>query len=337
MADDERCPQCGATLAGTGSIEGLCSGCLLSLGVRGAGQDPDPDSPSDPGPGTGRDRSRAAPHGRARRGLLEPVGAGVAAPKWAMPVELLRQASRRLGPASFGIAVGFAAAIVVNNLAQAVGWLDYSHLAVQNVIHGAIVAVSATVAWMARMGRLTPRNLLRVSLVYQVAIALGISLGDHLEPLPSELPLVAISWLCVWIVSFPLVVPAPPRWALLGGLAAASTWPLAYFIGLAAGNPPASPEIAAMNFLEAYIAVGFAMFTTVVMRRLQEMGCYQLVERLDRGGMGEIWRARHRMLARPVAIKLIRPELLGVRTPGEDTPPWSAASSERPRPPPERR
>ena len=33
--------------------------------------------------------------------------------------------------------------------------------------------------------------------------------------------------------------------------------------------------------------------------------------------MGEIWRARHRMLARPVAVKLIRPELLGVKTPVE--------------------
>jgi serine/threonine-protein kinase len=33
--------------------------------------------------------------------------------------------------------------------------------------------------------------------------------------------------------------------------------------------------------------------------------------------MGEIWRARHRMLARPVAVKLIRPELLGVKSPVE--------------------
>ncbi len=64
---------------------------------------------------------------------------------------------------------------------------------------------------MARMGRLDPRTLLRVSLAYEVLVALGISLGDNLQPLPSELPLVAISWLCVWIVSFPLVVPAPPR------------------------------------------------------------------------------------------------------------------------------
>jgi len=73
----------------------------------------------------------------------------------------------------------------------------------------------------------------------------------------------------------------------------------------------------ALNFLEAYFAAGLALFTTVVMRRLQELGCYQLVEKLDHGGMGEIWKGRHQMLARPVAIKLIRPELLGVRTPLE--------------------
>jgi serine/threonine-protein kinase len=41
------------------------------------------------------------------------------------------------------------------------------------------------------------------------------------------------------------------------------------------------------------------------------MGSYELVERLGHGGMGEVWRAKHRMLARPAAIKLIRPEALG--------------------------
>jgi serine/threonine-protein kinase len=44
------------------------------------------------------------------------------------------------------------------------------------------------------------------------------------------------------------------------------------------------------------------------------MGSYQLVERLGRGGMGEVWRARHHLLARSAAIKLVRPELLGVES-----------------------
>ncbi|MBV8761259.1 MAG: protein kinase [Deltaproteobacteria bacterium] len=44
--------------------------------------------------------------------------------------------------------------------------------------------------------------------------------------------------------------------------------------------------------------------------RAKELGSYRLVSRLGAGGMGEVWRAEHRLLARQAAIKLVRPEAL---------------------------
>jgi DNA-binding NtrC family response regulator len=38
----------------------------------------------------------------------------------------------------------------------------------------------------------------------------------------------------------------------------------------------------------------------------QSVGSYRLVSHLGSGGMGEVWLARHRLLARPAAVKLIR-------------------------------
>jgi serine/threonine-protein kinase len=62
--------------------------------------------------------------------------------------------------------------------------------------------------------------------------------------------------------------------------------------------------------------LGVAVVISHVMTRLgqqvgreREMGSYRLGELLGRGGMGEVYKATHRMLARPAAIKLIQPEV----------------------------
>jgi serine/threonine-protein kinase len=305
-----RCPQCGTLLAGAATVEDLCSACLLALALS---QDAIPtEAAALPEGGTGT-RPESRPGGRPR--TLSPIGTGVVAPAWAMPAELLRQAAQRLRLAAVGMALAFAVAIVVNNLIEVAGVHTFSPF--QNVIAGVMVAVSAAVAWFTQAGRIGPTRLLRVSLGYEVAVALAISLGDHLEPMRAEMTINAISWLCVVIVMFPLVVPASPRWALAAGLVSASTWPFAYFVGLAFGNAAVPLPLLVLNSAPGYIAVAAAMFATTVIRSLQELGCYHLEEKLDHGGMGEIWRARHRMLARPVAVKLIRPELLGVKSPVE--------------------
>jgi serine/threonine-protein kinase len=44
--------------------------------------------------------------------------------------------------------------------------------------------------------------------------------------------------------------------------------------------------------------------------KARDLGSYQLVARIGEGGMGEVWRASHRMLAREAAVKLIRGDLM---------------------------
>jgi eukaryotic-like serine/threonine-protein kinase len=63
--------------------------------------------------------------------------------------------------------------------------------------------------------------------------------------------------------------------------------------------------------------VGVAVVISRVVMRLgqkvtqaREMGSYRLLTLLGKGGMGEVWRARHHMLARDAAIKLIQPDML---------------------------
>jgi serine/threonine-protein kinase len=51
----------------------------------------------------------------------------------------------------------------------------------------------------------------------------------------------------------------------------------------------------------------------VQVSKARAMGSYELLELIGKGGMGEVWSARHRMLARTSAIKLIRSEALLVK------------------------
>src|SRR5260221_12984665 len=44
--------------------------------------------------------------------------------------------------------------------------------------------------------------------------------------------------------------------------------------------------------------------------RTTDLGSYRLESLLGKGGMGEVWRARHRLLRRDAAVKLVRPDLL---------------------------
>jgi serine/threonine-protein kinase len=61
----------------------------------------------------------------------------------------------------------------------------------------------------------------------------------------------------------------------------------------------------------AYVGARVVYSLGTEVKRARELGSYSLEAKLGQGGMGEVWRAQHRMLARPAAIKLIRPSIGG--------------------------
>jgi serine/threonine-protein kinase len=189
-----------------------------------------------------------------------------------------------------------------------------------------VLATSLAMLALARSGRLRPETVVRVGLVYEVAVSFGAAAGGMLgafvdaTPEQFEPDRVGLSPVGVWMMFFTVLVPARPREALLALLASASAVPSLYAAQAGAG---AAPDLPAGRFFLlfvlpylvvaalSYVAARVVHRLGVEVHRAHEMGSYKLDALLGRGGMGEVWRASHHTLARPAAIKLIRRDALG--------------------------
>jgi serine/threonine-protein kinase len=128
------------------------------------------------------------------------------------------------------------------------------------------------------------------------------------------------SWIALLILIYAMIAPGAPRRMFWTSLVAASFDPLAYLLlWLAGGETPTIIRLVILcwpSYACAFVVVVPAKVIQRMSRRLkeaQELGSYHLIEKLGHGGMGEVWRAEHRLLARNAAIKLVRPEVLGAR------------------------
>jgi hypothetical protein len=109
------------------------------------------------------------------------------------------------------------------------------------------------------------------------------------------------------------VVPTPARWTLAVSAAAALppvvvTW--VFHAG--SGGPAPGRTLVALMWCTLAVAISTLVSRIIYglreeVREARQLGQYTLEEKLGEGGMGQVFRARHAMLRRPTAVKLLPP------------------------------
>lgn len=228
--------------------------------------------------------------------------------------------------------------------------IDHAIDPIWHIVSSISIGIGVAVWLLARKERIPPRHFTNFAAAFEVAGAIGIMAGswgwEHrgielLErvaralDIPSAdivtrlvLPLDAegarilyaegVSWVAVWMLVYPFLVPARLGRTIVTTLLTAAVVPA--FMGaslLVNGIPDATRPWVGNYVTDAtvpvFICAGISILSSRFVFRLtrdlsdaRRMGSYRLVEKIGEGGMGEVWKAKHRMLVRPAAIKLVR-------------------------------
>ena len=184
--------------------------------------------------------------------------------------------------------------------------------------HFLAVGLALVVIVTALSKRIGVTTALNVGLVYEVCLCWIISFAAQHAALALTGRPPEITWTSMVIVVFPMVVPGPPGRLLGASLLAAISAPVSLLVLDRMGmHALTTDEFIGVSISPAFAVVlayfGARMIYAIGLdvSRARLLGAYQLESQLGAGGMGEVWRASHRMLARPAAVKLIAPKNLG--------------------------
>ncbi|MGH7515262.1 MAG: serine/threonine-protein kinase [Gemmatimonadales bacterium] len=237
-----------------------------------------------------------------------------------LPDDLLREATQRLGILAAVWAGLFLIGIVMNDVIGPLLNVPMRDLIPWGRPADVVGVLSIALSlWLWRYTKrlsCRPRLALDLALGYEILLALGIGIVNQWEP--HRLLAGRLSWICVLVLLFPMIVPNTPRKTLIASVIAASMDPFGLLVAHLRGVGTPALALILWNYLPNYVCALIAVIPSKIMVRLgrhvqraRELGSYRLVQLIGRGGMGEVWHATHRMLARPAAIKLIKPEILG--------------------------
>jgi serine/threonine-protein kinase len=239
----------------------------------------------------------------------------------ALPDDLLREASRRLGIMSLMGAILWVTAWILNYFALQVMTAEHplpGGLHMPDYIAFVSAAFSISLFVYTRKSKRSPAFMLELGLWYLGLTALAIGFMWHGDAGSDVQPIFPMfTWIGPLVLMFAAIIPTPP-WKMLGAaLIAVSMGPLGMLFARWQGVWQfEARDVILMHYPDYMLALVAPVISLVVTRlgqqvsKAREMGSYHVGELIGRGGMGEVYHATHRMLARPAAIKLIRPEMI---------------------------
>ncbi len=154
----------------------------------------------------------------------------------------------------------------------------------------------------------------RLALAFYLLIALTISVAEWLIP-ETQRSFSGLSWVCLWLITAPLLLPLAPRHALIAVLGAAATGPASSLGAWGLGVPMPDTNNVVMYYVANFFCAVGAWLLVRLLDRLRSdlrfsvaLGDYRLLRRLGSEDLSEVWLGEHRLLARPAIIKLVRLE-----------------------------
>lgn len=325
MTDERRCSKCGSKLSTATVLGGVCPRCLLELGTQAEADSSDAPTLVD-------DTTTTLGHAAASTGTSERARShperitmvqGSSSRPRSQTADLL-QRRMKVAAQLISLAIGlfFVRDLVLGKQPQDLGWR----------VAMLVIFVAMSVYLRRRtlsMGQARATEIVGLGLlVAWFAYNEHFHLVDWAQQQNHSAVLFTFSSevLAFYVVmsGYAMFIPNTWRRALLivGGMAVV---PFVTLGAVRVTNPveyrlvAASIDLNSWSFLAVVMVVGVLVASAGAnvihtLRRqvadARRLGQYRLKEKIGEGGMGEVWKADHRFLVRPAAIKLIKPGIV---------------------------
>jgi serine/threonine-protein kinase len=234
----------------------------------------------------------------------------------------VRERLALLGKTVFLLSFGFF--VVINTMILAGGGFAILPALVNQANIWHFVSASAmAVLWA--MARARPWSLRTLGMFDASSVLLpGIGLGLYAAQPDRMQQMAGLFALAITMMARAVLVPSTAtRTLVLSAIASTPLLAVSFIFPQSGAMPGFSPAfLQALNSVNAFLWLTLAVaLSTVTSRTIYglrqqvkeatDIGQYTLEEKIGSGGMGEVWRARHRMLIRPAAVKLVTAQALG--------------------------